>query len=120
MARRSTWTVLVSLLAFLPLAGRDASACGPHFPNRMLAGGDAEVLESPVGSLATEIARLPLPKPRFRVLTERYGDPAWQTANADVHSLDAALAETDLTEAERDELTERAWAFRRSRHSHGC
>ncbi|MHC4389553.1 MAG: hypothetical protein ACYSX1_13235, partial [Planctomycetota bacterium] len=44
-------------------------ACGPHFPNRVLLGGDNVVLKAPVASFREEIERIRPPLPgRFKAV----------------------------------------------------
>ena len=94
----SPWTpaylLRLSLGAGLLLASATSSrACGPEFPNSYLAAPDAEILASPEGSFAQEIARLPLPAfplPKA-VEVSRSGQEAIDTILQDIADMRLAL-----------------------------
>ncbi len=80
-------------VAVLAAAGPAALACGPFFPNRVIANGDDGVLRLPAGDFASEVAGLRPPPEGFRAEPSDSSDAAREhSAAVDVADLDAALA----------------------------
>ncbi|HEY2737945.1 MAG TPA: hypothetical protein VGK45_06030 [Thermoanaerobaculia bacterium] len=76
-------------------------ACGPYFPNWILARDDV-FLNSPGGVLRFEIERLKLPADPFHALSAE--DPYKQTADADAADLQKALGKGGMTAEKRAEI----------------
>ena len=55
-----------SLLALCLGLVRSGPACGPYFPNSILAGGDSERLRSPIADFERELKRMGSGSPAFR------------------------------------------------------
>ena len=53
-----------ALVFTFAMALQRAEACGPDFPNWLLAGGDGAVLVAPEGNFAAELSRMNLGQPR--------------------------------------------------------
>lgn len=79
------------LLSFA-LVSHPARACGPDFPNWLLAQGDQAVLVAPEGNFAAELARMNLGRARVRAIPpEARGGYATQSLQAELADLRRAL-----------------------------
>jgi hypothetical protein len=71
----------------LPAFAAQLRACGPDFPNTLLDGGDAALLQSPYASFAGELKRMKFATPPARALPPdnlAYGDQTIATEMADL------------------------------------
>lgn len=98
-------------VAFLLLAAFPLLACGPHFPNRVLIGGDNAILDAPVANFQFEIQRLQRKSgagltalPPKEVDSELYDRGQSQTEEAAIADLETALRAANVSGARREEL----------------
>jgi len=114
MSVRFNHKIIIVISMILALAEVPLLACGPHFPNRVLLGGDNVVLKAPVANFHKEIERIkpPVP-PQFEAVPPSRGQYRQQTATIDVAELENALAERNLGEEQRNNILEKYRAARK-------
>lgn len=117
------------------MAGHRAEACGPNFPNRYLAGGDAALLDPPETCFSDELAKIsPAVAASFRAIRPgnddrlrweamakehegkpedyyqwysfQYDETVWQTLEADLLDLSIALEKQGKSEKNSDRVIE--------------
>ncbi len=82
-----------------------AEACGPDFPNWLLAGGDGAVLVAPEGNFAAELSRMNLGQPREQAVPPALeGAYAAQSIDAELADLRAALTAAGVAAPEADRV----------------
>ena len=90
-------TVAGSLVVFwCCLSPPPTNACGPDFPNWLLALGDNAVLVAPEGNFAAELARMNLGPSRIQAIPPADHDHAAQSELAEVNDLREALVRSGL------------------------
>jgi len=99
---------------------QSAAACGPDFPNWLLADGDHAVLAAPNGNFAAELARMNLGRPRIRAVAPETANGyvsssqyLAQSAEAELADLRLALKRGQATEAETSRICREHQAQRR-------
>lgn len=114
--RRATARIIGVVLVGL----QSAAACGPDFPNWLLADGDHAVLAAPNGNFVAELARMNLGRPRVRAVPPETADGhIWesqylaQSAEAELADLWLALKRGKSSEAEASRICREHQAQRR-------
>ena len=79
------------------------SACGPDFPNNLLAGGDGAVLVAPEATFAKELQRMDLTPSRFAAI-QSAGNFASETATTEADDLTAALQKAGISKEAATEV----------------
>ena len=107
-ARTLTFKVPCPVLAFWAGMILSVCACGPDFPNFLLAEGDHAVLVAPEGDFAGELARMDLARTRVHAVPmvggRDAGDYAAQSADAEIADLHEVFARTKVGEEEANRI----------------
>ncbi len=104
VSRRAAAALAATALIGFVLSTSTLVACGPFFPNNLLARGDDAVLVAPELCFSLEMQRLNLGHSRFKAVPVRFGDYTEQSLEADLSDLQIALKAAGVRAEEAEQI----------------